>query len=156
MQKEGMSAAEIIAALAISKATYYRETAAIAARNALEAARDVVEEAVGKVVETAEKALETVLEAAEQVASSIETGKCPFENGEDIDSMEESAINGAVSKNQPYYYERTAEQCRTAMVVSGEHVGQAFGASCSCALRGSVRVCPCRDRGSGSSWGSGG
>ena len=156
MQKEGMSAAEIIAALAISKATYYRETAAIAARNALEAARDVVEEAVGKVVETAEKALETVLEAAEQVASSIETGKCPFENGEDIDSMEESAINGAVSKNQPYYYARPAEQCRTAMVVSGEHVGQAFGASCSCALSGSVRVCPCRDRGSGSSWGSGG
>lgn len=118
MQKEGMSAPEIIDALAISKATYYRDMAAITARNALEAAKSVVGKVVGKVTETAKNALETVLETVEQAESTTEEEKCLSEIEKEAEPMEESASNLPVSKNQPYYYESTAEQCRTAMVVS--------------------------------------
>jgi hypothetical protein len=155
MQKEGMGAPEIIAALAISKATYYRETAAIAARNGLEAARNVVETAVEKVAETAKKALEAVLETVEQAASTEEEEKCPSEIEEDAEPMEESALNGEVSKNQPYYCKSTAEQCRTVMVVSTGVDGHAFGVSSSGSGCG-VRPHGSRSMGSGSLWESSG
>lgn len=157
MQKEGMSAPEIMDALAISKAPYYRETAVIAARNALEAARNVIGEAVEKVAETAKKALETALEAAEQVVNTIEKEKCPSENGEDAEPMKESASNGAVSKNQPYYYESTAKQCRTATDASGGLAGQAFSAVSCCS--GGVLMHGCKsnaDDGDGLLWDSSG
>ena len=136
MQKEGMSASKIIAALAISRATYYRDMAAITARNALEAARSVVGKAVNKVADTAKKAVETVLETAEKVRSATEEEKCPSEIEEDAESMDKSALNGVVSKNQPYNYESTAKQCRTAMAVATGFDGQVLEQCCGCLGRG--------------------
>lgn len=108
MQQEGKSAQEIMEALSISKATYYREIAAISAENVLEAARDVLEESVEKVAQTAEKAAEAILATVKKAKETLHnTVKAVTEKRDNY------AI-GTVSKIQPYNYERIAMQCRTA------------------------------------------
>ena len=101
MQKEGMSAKEIMAALEISKATYYREAAEIAAETAIETAREVIAEIARNTAEVAENVLETVLESAEQTTNGAK-----------------EILNGAVSKILPAYYESAPKGRRTAPGVS--------------------------------------
>ena len=54
MQKDGKTAQEIMKGLSISKATYYREMAIIAARNGLEVTEDIIEESAKKVIQKVE------------------------------------------------------------------------------------------------------
>lgn len=103
MQKEGKTAQEIREALSISRATYYRETAIIAARNGLGAARDAVEAGVEKVMQTADTAAETVLDAIKQNINIVNA----------IGRTEINSSIYAVSKNQPYNYKGNAKHCRT-------------------------------------------
>lgn len=123
MQKEGKNREEIMQALSISRATYYREIAAIAARNVLEAAREIIDEGLEIVKETAENAVETAVESVKEAAKTItaaiiendvtaETTVIPYPEEPSI-GVQKSRIMG-VSKIQPYNYKRTAKQCRTA------------------------------------------
>lgn len=115
MQKKGKSAQEIMESLSISRATYYREIAAIAANSALEAARDVLEEGMEKVAQTIEKAAETVSNAAKQTAETVkDVGQAIKET---VEHAQKAAL-AAVSKNQPYSYKRKAQPCRTGTVLS--------------------------------------
>lgn len=123
MQKEGKNREEIMQALSISRATYYREIAAIAARNVLEAAREIIDEGLEIVKETAENAVETAAESVKEAAKTItaaiianddtaETTVIPYPEEPSV-GVQNSRIVG-VSKIQLYNYKRTAKQCRTA------------------------------------------
>lgn len=116
MQQEGKSAQEIMEALSISRATYYREIAAITAENVLEAARDVLEENVEKIAQTAEKAAEAILATAEKTEETLhDTVETVLKlKGGRASKQQGNYAPGAVSKIHPYNYERIAKQCRTA------------------------------------------
>ena len=123
MQKEGKSREEIMEALSISRATYYREMAAIAARNALEAARELIDEGTEIIRETAENAVETAVESVKEAAEVIAAALTAKDNTADTTAvpcpekpsvgLQKSRMVG-VSKIQLYNYDCTATQCRTA------------------------------------------
>lgn len=123
MQKEGKSREEIMEALSISRATYYREMAAIAARNALEAARELIDEGTEIIRETAENAVETAVESVKEAAEVIAAALTAKDNTADTTAvpcpekpsvgLQKSRMVG-VSKIQLYSYDCTATQCRTA------------------------------------------
>lgn len=126
MQKEGKSREEIMEALSISRATYYREVAAIAARNVLEAAREIIDEGAGIIKDAAENVVETeiesVKEATEVIAAALiekhdkaDKTAVPYSEKSSV-GLQKSRVVG-VSKNQPYNYCCTALQCRTAFGV---------------------------------------
>lgn len=106
MQKDGKSVEEIIEVLSISRATYYREIAAIAANNALEAARNTLEEGVEKVVQIVEK---VVSNATEQTAETVGQAIVDVKHAQKMTPF-------VVSKNQPYNYKSKAKPCRTVSV----------------------------------------
>lgn len=123
MTKEGKSREEIMAALSISRATYYREMAAIAARNALEAARELIDEGAEIIKEAEENAVETAIEsvkeATEVIAATLtanddmaDTTAVPCPEKSSV-GLQKSRMVG-VSKIQLYNYNCTAVQCRTA------------------------------------------
>lgn len=123
MQKEGKSREEIMQELSISRATYYREMAAIAVRNGLEAARELIDKGAEIVKETVENtvgtAVDNVKEAAKTIAAAItadddtiDTTAIPRPEKPFI-GLQKSRIVG-ISKIQPYNYDCTATQCRTA------------------------------------------
>ena len=138
MQKDGKGEQEIISALSISRATYYRELVAIAANNVIDAARDVLEKGVEKLEETVENAVETIIDVSKQITETAKTFTSALREGNEYISYPEatkkevkSGSMGRVSKIQPYNYKRMAKPCRTAMDSSSppsDGVGGAFGA----------------------------
>lgn len=96
MQKKGKSAQEIMCELSISKATYYREVAEIAAKRDEEKGKDALQESTEKAMNIAENAAEDITVVKKQ-------------------------IENKVSKIQPYHYESKALPCRTGF--SGFRIG---------------------------------
>lgn len=120
MQKEGKGEREIISALSISRATYYRELAAIAANCAIDAATDVLTDGAEKLTETVGKAVETVIDIAEKAVKTVQSLADILKNEDNstCPDITKKEVNGGsfrvVSKIQPYNYERMAKPCRTA------------------------------------------
>lgn len=67
LQEQGKTAEEIQESLQISKATYYRDIAALGTECVLEAVRALLKEAAAQIIETAEKAAETICDVVKSV-----------------------------------------------------------------------------------------
>lgn len=70
LQEQGKTAEEIQESLQISKATYYRDIAALGTESVLEAARTILQEKAAQIIETVEKAAEVISDAIKSVQES--------------------------------------------------------------------------------------
>lgn len=118
MLREGKSAKEIQNELQISKATYYREYAAIKGESIVKAARSTIEAAVGKVTETVENAARNVLESFEPVQETLQevsgTGNVKEPTKNVLEKVVELIAENGVSKIKSFNYKSMAKPCRTA------------------------------------------
>lgn len=111
MQEEGKSAEEIMETLSISRATYYREIAAIATNSVLENVKDVLEEGKEKITQIIENAVEIVSNVVEQTTETVKVEVV----GQVVKGTEyaHNAACSTVSKIKPYNYKSKAKPCRT-------------------------------------------
>lgn len=113
MQKEGKSREDIMEALSVSRATYYREVAAIAARELINDGTEIIKETVESVKEAAEVVAVTLTAKNDTVdTDTVDTMAVPCTETPSVGLQKDRM--GGVSKIQPYYYKSTAKQCRTA------------------------------------------
>lgn len=121
MKEEGKSGKEIMEALGISRATYYREVALVTAKNALAVATAAVSEEVNNIVDGLENAVETLVGGVEAIGESSDTTltatdtkeiKVVLNPSEHPQFVMKKRTSVCVSNIQPYNYKRKAKPCR--------------------------------------------